>query len=76
MKEVQIVILDKIDIGGFSNQKPPPLGHHNFCKYFDGGMIMIRLIFTIIFFPFIILWELLNGLLKMIGLIDIFGSRK
>ena len=76
MKEVQIVILDKIDIVEFSNQKSTPLWHQIFCKYFDGGMIMIRLIFTIIFFPFIILWELLTGLLKMIGLIDIFGGRK
>ena len=37
---------------------------------------MIGLLLKLIFFPFIILWKLLIGILKLIGLIDIFGGRK
>ena len=37
---------------------------------------MLRFIFTLMFLPFITIWKLLIGILKIIGLIDIFGGRK
>ena len=37
---------------------------------------MLRFIFTLMFLPFIAIWKLLIGILKIIGLIDIFGGGK
>ena len=37
---------------------------------------MIRLLLELIFLPFIIIEKLLVGIIKLIGLIDIFGGRK
>ncbi len=36
---------------------------------------MIRLLLELIFLPFIIIGKLLVGIIKLIGLIDIFGGR-
>lgn len=37
---------------------------------------MIRLLLGFIFIPFILLGQLIIGILKLIGFLDIFGGRK
>ena len=36
---------------------------------------MIKALLTLMFFPLIIVWKVIIGILKFIGLIDIFGGR-
>ncbi len=37
---------------------------------------MIRALFTLMFLPFIVIWKLVIGILKLIGFIDIVGGSK
>ncbi len=36
---------------------------------------MIKILFTIMFLPFILIWKIVIGTLKLIGFIDFFNDR-
>lgn len=36
---------------------------------------MIKALFTLMFLPFIAIWKIVIGILKLIGFIDIFSDR-